>query len=188
MGMRRSESFFRQGILLGCVFFSAVACSAAGESPTAVVEARAVLATDAAYPNSLLKMAVVAEVAPGYHINDHHPSLDYLIPTELRLEEAGQISVDKIVYPKGQPQKFAFSDTALSVYEGTVVVSASLKIARTVRPGLYTLRGKFAYQACNDHACLPPASVPLTLSVKVVRRGVPLKRQNRDVFNRIKLD
>jgi hypothetical protein len=53
---------------------------------------------------------------------------------------------------------------------------------------VYTLQGKFAYQACNDHACLPPTSVPLTLAVKVVPRAVALKTLNADDFDRIKFD
>jgi hypothetical protein len=53
---------------------------------------------------------------------------------------------------------------------------------------MYTLRGKFAYQACNDHACLPPTSVSLTLAVKVVPRAVALKSLNADDFDRIKFD
>ena len=58
-----------------------------------VLEARAVTATDAAHSNSTLKMAVVVQVAAGYHINDRKPSLDYLIPTELKLEPSAEITV-----------------------------------------------------------------------------------------------
>jgi hypothetical protein len=141
-----------------------------------VVEAYTVVATDAAHPNSTLKMAVVAQVAAGYHINDHKPSLDYLIPTELRLDPSAEITVKSVVYPKGTLKKLAFSDSPLSVYEGTVLVGALLDVAKAVPPGSYTLKGKFAYQACNDHACLPPASVPLLFSFKVVRRGAPVRR------------
>jgi hypothetical protein len=61
-------------------------------------------------------------------------------------------------------------------------------VGRKVVPGVYALQGKFAYQACNDHACLPPASVPLALAVKVVPRAVALKSLNADDFNRIKFD
>ena len=153
-----------------------------------VVEAHAVVATDAAHPNSTLKMAVVAQVAAGYHINDHKPSLDYLIPTELRLDPSAEITVKSVVYPKGTLKKLAFSDSPLSVYEGTVLVGALLDVAKAVPPGSYTLKGKFAYQACNDHACLPPTSVPLTVTVKVVPRNVPLKQVEFDVFQRIQLE
>lgn len=170
----------------------ALICVAAGvaedQRPSAVVEARMLLATDAARVGSTTQAAVVAQIAPGYHVNDHEPTLDYLIPTELKLEPSKRVSVAKVVYPKGQLKKFAFSDTQLSVYEGTLEVGALLKIARTTQPGTYTLKGKLAYQACNDHACLPPRSVPLTLPVKVVSRGASVKRINGDVFDRINFE
>ncbi len=177
-----------RSMLLGCVFAGWAANLVAVQNSTPVVEARTVLATDAAHANSTAKAAVVAQVASGFHINDHKPSLDYLIPTELKLEPIPQVAVKEVIYPKGTPKKFAFSDTALSVYEGAVVVGTVLHIARTAPPGAYTLRGKLSYQACNDHACLPPASVPITLTIKVVGRGVPLKRLNADVFERIQLE
>jgi DsbC/DsbD-like thiol-disulfide interchange protein len=153
-----------------------------------VVEAHAVMATDAGHPNSPLKIAVVAQVASGYHINDHKPSLDYLIPTELKLDPNSAITVTNVVYPKGTLKKFAFSDISLSVYEGTVVVGAVLQVGKGLPPGSYELKGKLAYQACNDHACLPPASVPLTLTIKIVPRSVPVKPLNSDVFQRIQLE
>ena len=153
-----------------------------------VVDARTVLATDAAHPNSNLKMAVVAQVAPDYHINNHKPTLDYLIATELKLDSTDQITVKTTIYPKGTLRKFAFSDVSLSVYEGTIVVGAILQVAKAAPSGSYVLKGKFAYQACNDHACLPPTSVPVSVTVKVVPRAVPLKPVDSDVFQRIQFE
>jgi hypothetical protein len=168
------------------------ACLLAGvvraqDSPP-VVEVRTVQATEGVHPGASLKAAAVARIAPGFHLNDHRPTLDYLIATEWKLESNKQVSVDKIVYPKGELKRFAFSDMQLSVYQGTLAVGALLKVSRKTRPGTYALRGQFRYQACNDHACLPPKSVPLALVVKVVRRGTPLKRGNADVFGSIQFD
>ena len=168
------------------IFWAASIGAAQGSSP--VVEAKIVMETNVAHRNSTARAAVVAHVAPGYHINDHKPTLDYLIPTELKLEPVGQVTVKDIVYPKGKPIRFAFSDMPLSVYEGTVVVGAVLQIARAALPGAYPVKGKLVYQACNDHACLPPASVPLALTIKVVRRSVPVKHLNADVFDRIQFE
>jgi hypothetical protein len=168
------------------IFWAASIGAAQGASP--VVEAKIVMETDVAHRNSTVRAAVIAHVVPGYHINDHKPTLDYLIPTDLKLEPISQVTVKNIVYPKGKPVKMAFSDMALSVYEGTVVVGAVFQVARVVRPGVYPVKAKFVYQACNDHACLPPASVPLALTIKVVRRSVPIKHVNEDVFDRINFE
>ena len=146
------------------------------------------LGANATHANTLVKAAVIAQIGSGFHLNDNRPTLDYLIPTELKLEVPKELSIEKVVYPKGQPRRFAFSDLPLSVYEGTLGVGVVLKVGRKVLPGIYVLRGEFAYQACNDHACLPPTSVPLTLAVKVVPRRVALTTVNADEFNRIKFD
>ena len=150
-----------------------------------VVTARAALATDAAHPASSAKAVVVAEIAEGFHINDQKPTLEYLIPTELKLAAADGVNVANVVYPRGEPKKFAFSENPLSVYEGALKVGVLLKIARTAKPGTRTLKGELKYQACNDHACLPPTSVPVTLAVKVVPRGTLLKRINTELFDSV---
>ena len=157
----------------------------AAPAPTQVVQARALLATDGAHAGASLKAAIKAQIASGYHINDHHPTLEYLIPTEVKFNPSKQISVDRVIYPKGEPTKFAFADQPLSVYQGTLLVGVLLRVAPGVPVGNYELEGKLAYQACNETACLPPASAPLALSVKVVDRGVPSKPVNTDVFSRI---
>jgi len=176
------------GMMLFCGMVTVAAVSFAQAPSTGVVEAHAIAATDAAHPNSTLKIAVVAQVAPGYHINDHKPTLDYLIPTVLQLEPSPQIAVKDVIYPKGTMVTLAFSDSALSVYEGTVAVGAVLDIAKAVPPGSYPVKGMVKYQACNDHACLPPTNAPLTLTVKVVPRSVPLKPVESVVFQRIKFE
>lgn len=165
-----------------------VTAIAAAQNRPPVVQARMVLATDAVHPGSSAKAAVVAEIAPGFHINDHQPTLDYLIPTELKLDPSPRLAVAKLVYPKGELKTFAFSDTRLSVYQGTVEVGALVKVARAAPLGSYTLKGKFHYQACNDHACLPPTSVPVELTLKVVPRDVPLKPANAELLRQIKFD
>jgi len=169
-----------------------VVCGAAlgfaAEKMPPLVHVRAVLETDGAHPGSTVRAAVVARITPGYHINDHKPSREYLIPTELKMESSPQVAVQGITYPPGQAVKFEFDDAKLSVYQGTLMVRADLKIARATSPGDYTLKGKLAYQACNDHACFPPTSVPVELEVKVMKPGAPLKRVNEDVFKRAKVE
>jgi thioredoxin:protein disulfide reductase len=165
----------------------ATATLAAAQAPK-VVSGNMVLETNAAHAGSTVKAAVVAAVASGYHVNDHVPSLDYLIPTNLKLEPAAPLSVGATSYPKGSPQKFSFLDTPISVYQGKLVVGAQINVAADARPGTYTLKGSLDYQACNDRACLPPTSLPLTLSVKVVARGQALKPVNADVFHGLKFN
>lgn len=155
------------------------------QSAPAVVTAKLVLSTDAVHAASTARMAVVATVAPGYHINDHHPTLDYLIPTDLSLDPGKVFSAASVSYPAGTMKKFIFAQNGLSVYQGEIVIGAAIKVAKGVTPGDYPLRGKLQYQACNDHACLPPSSAPVNLTVRVVGQHVPLRHVHAAVFNRI---
>lgn len=165
------------------VLLTAGTACAAG--PPTVVSARTVLATDAVHPGQTAKLAVLARIEPGYHINDHKPSLDYLIPTRVAFDSNPVLKVEKTVYPRGKSVKFDFLDSPISVYEGEVHVGSMVKVSASARPGAYKLRGKFMYQACNDHACLPPTSVPFETSIRVAPSSVPLKPANSEVFKSI---
>src|SRR5215469_15786538 len=177
-------------LIPGCSLFvwCAYALAAGQVQSTPVVSGHMVLDSDGAHAGSSARAAVVAEVAPGYHINDHVPSLDYLIPTELKLDTTEPIAVGSIAYPKGSPQKFSFLDTPISVYQGKLLVGATLKVAANAKPGAYSLKGTLNYQACNDHACLPPASLALALTVNVVPRSEATRHLNSDVFGAIKFN
>jgi DsbC/DsbD-like thiol-disulfide interchange protein len=168
----------KKALFLLIFSFTVAAVAASAQAPGQVVQAKVTMASPTARPNSIIRAAVVAEVATGYHINDHHPSLDYLIPTEVKLEASEHVAVQDITYPQGEPRKFAFSDTLLSVYEGKLRVDVALQVERGAPPGDYKVKAQLAYQACNDHACLPPASVPLTFPFKVVRHGAAVRHSN----------
>lgn len=165
-------------ILLSCMFVCLTAQGAWTQAPGQVVKAKVTMASQVARPNSAVRAAVVAEVASGYHINDHHPSLNYLIPTEIKLEPSKQVAVQEVTYPKGVPRMFTFSDSPLSVYEGMIRIDLAFQVARRAPLGNYKLKGQLAYQACNDHACLPPASAPLTFAFQVTRRGSSAKKSS----------
>lgn len=172
--------------LLAASFLSLLAvASVVAQSPPKVVSAQTVLATNAAHAGKTGKLAVVAHVQTGYHINSHKPSLDYLIPTRVVFDGSPSMKVEKVIYPAGKLTKFEFLDSPISVYEGEFRLGAILRVSQSTRPGTYALRGKLTYQACNDHACLPPASVPLKASIRVVSSSVPLKPANSEIFKTI---
>lgn len=182
-GWERGKSKVRLVAASLCVLFAACTMFAAG--PPSVVSARALLATDAVHAGHTARIAVLAQIRPGYHINDHKPSLDYLIPTQVTFLASPSFRVQKIIYPHGTLRKFEFLDSPISVYEGEIRLGSILKVARSAKPGSYQLRGKFMYQACNDHACLPPTSVPFDVSVRVVSSAIPLKPANTEIFKAI---
>lgn len=182
--MMRSRTWSALGA--AAVFAGVLACAAFGQQSPKVVEARAILAANAVHAGSIAKAAVIGQVEHGFHINAHHPSLDYLIPTQLDLDRSRGLRVERIIYPEGKLTKFPFSDTALSVYQGEVPIGILLRIPKSLSSKSISLKGKLTYQACNDHACLPPASVPLSLNLKVLPSSVPLRPENAALFSKIR--
>lgn len=167
---------------MGFLLTAGMVCA---DGPPAVVSARAMLATNAVHPGATVKMAVVADVHSGYHINAHKPSLDYLIPTKVIFSSSPNFKVEKVVYPRGKLKKFVFLDSPISVYEGQIRLGATLQVGRSVKPGVYSLQGKFAYQACNDHACLPPTNVPIEIHIHVVPSTIPVKPAHSEIFKKM---
>jgi thioredoxin:protein disulfide reductase len=96
-----------------------------------------------------------ATLASGWHVNSHKPSEDYLVATEARLDPAAGVRAVEARYPDGKLKKFAFSETALSVYEGSFAIEIPLRIDGPPPE----LSGRIEYQACNDTRCLAPTSV-----------------------------
>lgn len=96
-------------------------------------------------------------LAPGWHVNSHTPSEEYLIATEARLDPAPGVRFGEAVYPDGKRMTFSFSASPLSVYDGTFTIS--LPVTWDAGKPEPALSGSIEFQACDDTRCLAPASV-----------------------------
>ncbi len=98
----------------------------------------------------------------GLHINSHVPNSSFLIPTRLTLDAPANVQIASIEYPPGVDYHFAFApQDALSVYTGEFAVKVQLH----AKPGHYVLHGQLKYQACDNRACNPPKTLPITLNL-----------------------
>jgi len=73
--------------------------------PKAYVAYTALPQTIAANHSATLELHF--RVLPGYHVNSHKPTLDYLIPTALTVPAAAGLKPGEPAYPTGQPYSFA---------------------------------------------------------------------------------
>jgi hypothetical protein len=108
---------------------------------------------------------VTLDIDGGYHINSNRPSEVYLIPTTLKIQPQGGLTAGAVIYPKAKLQKFSFSQKALSVFEGRVVLKFNLRAGAAAAS--QTLKGKLTIQACNDQQCLRPQTVDVNIPVEV---------------------
>jgi thiol:disulfide interchange protein DsbD len=148
-----------------------------------VVKAKGYTSVDAVRPGDKFKVAVALEVGEGYHINAHYPSLDFLIPTSVKLEPPQGISFAEETYPAPKHRKFEFSpETELAVHEGTVFIIAEAQADKTLIQGASTIRSLITVQACNDSQCLAPADLTVEIPINVVAAKQAIKAANTEIF------
>jgi DsbC/DsbD-like thiol-disulfide interchange protein len=109
--------------------------------------------------------ALKASMRPGYHANSHTPSEEYLIPMKLTWDANGPLLAKEVVYPKPRKEKFSFSESPLSIFDGDFEIITRFQRAANPQPGPGFITGKLRYQACNDKMCLPPKTVDIKLPV-----------------------
>jgi hypothetical protein len=101
-------------------------------------------------------------IAPGLHINSHTPSEDELIPTTLSIREGSGVRLDGAVYPPGTEYSLPVApSTKLSVYSGEFVIQARIVAA----VGDHLVQARLRYQACDNHACMPPKTISTPIDV-----------------------
>ncbi len=126
---------------------------------------------------------MVAKISPGFHINAHVPSEDYLIPTKVTADLAPGVFLVETTYPRGVMRAFRFSKTPLRVYEGSFTVMMKLRTSGTAPIGPQKLSLTLGYQACNQDACLPPTKIPVTADLEIAAVDTPAHPAHPDIFS-----
>ncbi len=128
------------------------------------------------------RVAVVATIAPGWHVNSNAPLEDYLIPTEAALVAVEGLTFGPPAYPAHREVKLPFSEKPLALFDGETVVVFEGKADAALAPGPRTLRATLDYQPCNDAQCLAPNQSEATLEIEVVPAGTPVAPANAALF------
>lgn len=153
------------------------------QDPSKAVTAKGYISTDKVNQGGSFAVAVVLDIDPQFHINSAKPLDENLIPTKVEPLKVEGFTFSTPTYPKGETQKFAFSDEALSVYGGRTVIKFKATAAKTVPLGLKTIKVKLGYQACNNQACFAPKTVEIPIEVEVVKAGVKVSPANTQFFS-----
>jgi thiol:disulfide interchange protein DsbD len=153
---------------------------------SAVVKPRIFVSLDPVPRAREFKVAVVVDIASGFHMNSHKPSEEYLIATTLTPKLPPEFELIDTIYPKGQLEKFSFSpNQPLDVYSGSVtfLLRLSAKAAATLGPTEIPMI--LRYQACNDSTCLPPVKFPLSAKFELAKEGTTSREIHSEVFSRL---
>lgn len=151
------------------------------------VKTKAYSSLDKVYSGSEFKLALKVIIEEKWHINSNKPYEDFLIPTEMLINDTANFSIVKSAYPKAKDYKFDFSENPLAVLEGEVFIGALIKVNDGVKPGVYNLIIKLDYQACNNMSCLAPTTAADTIRIEVADRKAIVNQINQEIFNKIDL-
>jgi thiol:disulfide interchange protein DsbD len=155
---------------------------AQGQANSQVLTVRIYPDADRFVAGKPFRIAFVADIGPGWHVNSHTPKEDYLIPTALTFEPVPGVQLGEPLYPKQVEKKLEFSDKPVALYEGKTVIFVSGTVADSASAGLRTFVGTLAFQACNDKQCLPPAKAQTKFEIPVGVKGVQVRPMNQDIF------
>jgi hypothetical protein len=130
-----------------------------------------------------VQVAVVLKIRPGFHVNAHEVSADYLIPTELRAEIPAGFKPSDVIYPKGTLETFTFAkNKPLNVYSDSVTVRLPLIVLSNAPLGEQHLQMKLRYQACSTEICLPPVTKDVDATLNIVANQSAAKPANPAIF------
>ncbi len=115
-------------------------------------------------PGREVVVPIQIRIRTGYHINSDKPAEQYLIPTRLTWNTP-VLKLKDVTYPKAETVSYAFSEEPLSVFSDTITIKSAFEVPPGVPASLTELAGQLRYQACNDKACLPPATLDITVPV-----------------------
>jgi suppressor for copper-sensitivity B len=127
---------------------------------------------DAAVPGGEVRFAAILTIEPGWHVQAHVPTFDYLIPTALTLGAPAGYPEARVEYPEPTPYEFGFAEEPLDVYEGRLVLIAAQPIPADAA-GQATFTASLRYQACDDKSCLPPVTATASLELPVRAAAAP---------------
>jgi thiol:disulfide interchange protein DsbD len=148
-----------------------------------VITARFLTSADKLKPGDSYQLAMEIQINQPYHINAQKPSEDFLIPTTLTIDAPEGVALGKFDFPKSHMKKFAFSEKALAVYEGTIHIFTSISIASEFSSPEIVLNGVIGYQACDDQTCLSPAELNITQKFPVVATNETITPINQELFS-----
>lgn len=153
-------------------------------SASSVAKPRSVVSLDPVPRGADFQVAIVVEIAHGFHMNSHKPSDEYLIPTTVTPQLPAGFRLTDTIYPNGRLEKFSFSpNKPLDVYTGSVTLRLRLATQPNAPLGMATIPLTLRYQACNDAACLPPVKVPVTVQFQVALEGAKAQPVHPELFS-----
>lgn len=140
---------------------------------------------DQVQPGQQVVVAVVLDVAEGWHAQSHEPLVDYLIPFKITVKETAGFTAYAPQYVEGEIENYPLISPEtggdMSVYSGQSIHYVPVEIAQEAE-GTVTIEGAVTLQVCDDETCLPPETLPWSVELPVVTDAAAVSPANTDLF------
>lgn len=150
------------------------------DQPVEKLTAKGYLSLDKVQTGKDFKIAIVVEIASGWHINAN-PTKDNLIATEVTLPVTSDFTFEEIIYPSGDTLDIASIGLA-SVYHDTITIGIPAAVNKNATIGNTTLDLQLTFQACNDEQCLIPETKDIQIPIQVVSNEESVMTVNEAIF------
>ena len=151
-----------------------------------IVSIKTFISKDGVHPDGTFLIAYQLDIMLGWHINSPGREDDFLIPSELIVEESDDIKILKLYYPEPKSEKFDYSVDVIQIYENEVILGALVKVNPEIAIGEHIIKARLFYQPCNDQTCQLPQSQDIEIPFRVVPLYQKIKEINKDIFSKMK--
>jgi thiol:disulfide interchange protein DsbD len=170
-------------LVLAVITLNALAQDSAYPPAASVLQPKAYVSLQPVPAGHAFEVAVVAKISPGFHINAHVPSEEYLIPTKITADLPPGVLLVEATYPRGVMRAFRFSKTPLRVYEGSFTVLMKMRATGAAPLGPQKIGLTVGYQACNQDACLPPTKLSVMADLEIAAVDTPAHPAHAEIFS-----
>ena len=178
----------RRNLLIGTALVALVSLTAVAQPGRIGIELEPITETDATHPGTTFRVAVKAQLDPGFHVNSNAPLETFLIATELNLEPPPGMELVELAWPEPIMLSQKGADEPLAVFEETFVIGASLAVAPGFEVGQYTVPGVLRYQACDETMCYLPSTADIAFAVTVVPASQTVTPAHTELFAGLSFD
>jgi suppressor for copper-sensitivity B len=196
--MKKVSRYIAAGLLILCAALS-TSKTIAGEienhllpvskKPTReIVKVRTAWSLDRVHPGSHVTLAVIFDIAKGFHINADKsqivPIKDLIpFPTRVQVIDASEgLTAGAPRFPQAHSLKVEYADKDMMFFTGQAVIYLPVKIDENVKPGHLYLKVQIGYQACDAQTCLFPKKAVVEETLQVVESDRERLNINKELF------
>lgn len=128
---------------------------------------------EAARPQQRFTLSV--DISLPEHVHVYAPGVTGYIPISLSLKPSPAFQADPVSYPPSRTMRLEAIHETVPVYQGHVRILATITLSgpQALQPLLdadhsLPIEGEFRYQACDDHECFVPETVPVKWAIPIL--------------------